>query len=121
MRNGPTVVTGVPGVINGMKAVKKGLEGELRLGLIRAGLFIQRESMLIVPVDTANLKNSAFTRARGFGALTVVTVGYTAAYAVYVHEDENATHKAGKENKFLESVVRNKRKIILGIIKGAME
>lgn len=30
--------------------------------LLLAGLYLQRESQLLVPVDTGNLKNSAFTR-----------------------------------------------------------
>ncbi len=34
----------------------------LMMGLLQAGLRIQRESQKIVPVDTAALKNSAFTR-----------------------------------------------------------
>jgi hypothetical protein len=31
-------------------------------GLLMAGLRLQRESQLLVPLDTSNLKNSAFTR-----------------------------------------------------------
>lgn len=34
----------------------------LDTALLIAGMFLQRESMKIVPVDTGNLKNSAFTR-----------------------------------------------------------
>jgi hypothetical protein len=34
----------------------------LAQALLLAGLHLQRESMLMVPVDTGNLKNSAFTR-----------------------------------------------------------
>lgn len=36
--------------------------GKITPGLLRAALRIQRESQLIVPVDTGNLKASAFTR-----------------------------------------------------------
>lgn len=35
-----------------------------------------------------------------------VIVGYTAAYAVYVHEDLTAKHKPGKQAKFLEGPAR---------------
>jgi hypothetical protein len=34
----------------------------LAQALLMGGLFLQRESMLLVPVDTGNLKASAFTR-----------------------------------------------------------
>ncbi len=36
--------------------------GTLAQGLLLAGLRLQRESQLLVPVDTGRLKNSAFTR-----------------------------------------------------------
>lgn len=45
--------------------------GEMRKGrtlveaLLVAGLALQRDSQLLVPVDTGNLKNSAFTRPEG--------------------------------------------------------
>jgi hypothetical protein len=35
-----------------------------------------------------------------------VVVGYTAAYAVYVHENLEAKHKEGKQAKFLEQPAR---------------
>jgi hypothetical protein len=54
--------------------------------LIKAGFYIQRESMKIVPILTGNLRGSAFTRFTGTGLQTRVQVGYTAAYALFVHE-----------------------------------
>lgn len=41
----------------------------------------------MVPVDFGVLKASAFTRAQGQGFKTVVNIGYTAFYAMYVHEN----------------------------------
>lgn len=55
-------------------------------GLRLAGLHLQRESQKIVPIDTGNLRSSAFTRREGRGFKTKVFVGYTAAYALFVHE-----------------------------------
>lgn len=52
--------------------------------LLTAGLKLQRESQRLVPVNTGNLKASAFTSLNGRN----VQVGYTAAYAPYVHEME---------------------------------
>ena len=94
-------------------------EKPLQLGrnLKKAGLFLQRESQKIVPVDTGALKNSASTRAHGVGKDTVVTVGYAQIYAIFVHEVQ-ATHKAGKTWKFLEIPMREKRKEIMKIIAG---
>jgi len=36
--------------------------GNITLGLFTAGLFLQRESQKLVPVDSGNLKQSAFTK-----------------------------------------------------------
>ena len=87
----------------------------------RAGLYVQRESQKIVPIDEGNLKNSAFTRnIGGAGWLHDVIVGYTANYAVYVHEDPNARHKPGKTYKFLEKILKDTghRHHILSIMAG---
>ena len=61
-------------------------------GLKKAGLLLQRESMKLVPVDHGVLRGSAFTRVIGVGSKTDVQVGYTASYAIYVHENLDAAH-----------------------------
>ena len=73
------------------------LGGTFRKGLIKAGLFLQRESQKIVPVEFGVLKNSAGTKAIGKGWRTDVVVYYTASYAVYVHEITTSKHAPGKE------------------------
>jgi hypothetical protein len=68
------------------------LETETRIGtgvsrgLKKAGVALQKRSQGMVPVEFSVLKDSAFTRAEGKGLNTVVKVGYTALYGVYVHE-----------------------------------
>jgi len=62
-------------------------------GLKLAGAFLLRESKKQVPVDiVGNLKASGFVRAEDSAEKTKVTVGYTAAYAIYVHENLDAAH-----------------------------
>lgn len=85
----------------GIKALAKALRDRqkrhakgFQIGLKKAGLFLQAESQKVVPVDTGNLRNSAFTRHQGSGFHTVVYVGYTADYGIYVHEDLEAKHGA---------------------------
>lgn len=79
-------VTGAPAILQNIKLYKKQLAVGVSRGLFKAGLALQRESQRIVPVDTGALKASAFTSAKGSGFGTVVTVGYTADYALNVHE-----------------------------------
>ena len=65
--------------------------------------------MCIRDSDTGNLRGSAFTRATGNGFETIVTVGYTASYAIYVHENLNSFHAIGQA-KFLEEPIRTKQR-----------
>ncbi len=124
-------ITGVKTVIKNMKLKTALMAAQNGFGLKAAGLFLQAASQRLVPVDLGNLKASAFTRAHGFGFGTEVEVGYTAAYAVYVHEnvgmklkgqkrtgkDELGRERKGKywdpqgrgHSKFLESPSRTER------------
>lgn len=58
-------------------------------GLVRGGQLLQALSQEICPVQTGNLRASAFTRKI---KPTEVIVGYTADYAVFVHENLDGAH-----------------------------
>lgn len=79
-------VTGWNEVSAGLKLKKAKLDELIPKALGAAGLFLQGQSQRLVPVDFGILKASAFTRAAGKGSATVVNVGYTANYAMFVHE-----------------------------------
>jgi len=111
-------ITGMPKVLANLKKSKSTVAAGAERGLKQAGLFLQRESQKIVPVDTTNLKGGAFTRnIGGSGFDADVVVGYVADYAVYVHEDLQAKHKPGKQAKYLEQPAREKKGEIIKIIK----
>lgn len=79
-------VEGVRDVLNNLNRANQRIAEGISRGLRLAGLTLQRESQKLVPVDFGVLKNSAFTRVVGQGYGTVVSVGYTASYAMFVHE-----------------------------------
>lgn len=110
-------VTGVKNVVRNMDAATKRVGTGLHRGLVATGLFIQRESQILCPIEYGILRNSAFTRATGEGMDTQVEVGYTAHYAVYVHENLDARHASGTSAKFLEIPVRRHRPEMLKLIK----
>lgn len=91
-------VTGVSAILRNLKTRNAQLEAGVQRGLKKAGLALQRESQRVVPVDTGNLKASAFTRAEGAGYDTTVHVGYTAAYALHVHENVEMKLKGQPRN-----------------------
>lgn len=73
-------------VIKNLRLTRAQMESRVENGLKKAGLTLQRESQKVVPVDFGPLKASAFTRVQGKGIKTVAVVGYTASYALFVHE-----------------------------------
>jgi len=83
---------GMEQVLANFKSAEKQIIKGLERGLKKGGLFLQRESQKIVPVDKGDLKGSAFTRFLRRGKNADVIVGYTKLYAVYVHEDLEKLH-----------------------------
>ncbi len=112
-----TKLTGISKVLKNLKKAEKNLAQGAENGLKVAGLFVQRISQEVVPIDTSNLKGGAFTRSFGKGFDTIVQVGYVAAYAIFVHENLDAKHAEGKQAKFLEAPVREQAKRILEIVR----
>lgn len=58
-------------------------------GLLAGGLIIQRQAQKWVPVEYGKLRASAFTR-RAAHDPAAVEVGFSASYAIYVHENVEA-------------------------------
>lgn|SRR3990167_1107320 len=79
-------IVGLKQIIANLVRATRSIEMGTEQGLKLAGLRLQKESQGLVPVDLGPLKASAYTRATGTGLRTVVYVGYTALYALHVHE-----------------------------------
>lgn len=79
-------VEGLDTVLRNLNRQIEGIEGRTTAGLLAGGLIIQGESQKNVPVEYGNLRASAYTRKTPENPLTV-EVGYTASYAVFIHEN----------------------------------
>jgi hypothetical protein len=87
-----------------------------KTGLIKAGLFIQRESQKECPIDTANMKNSAYTDFQeNMTQNPRVAIGYSAVYALRQHEEVTWRHAVGKA-KFLEDPIKRNTGKVLEIL-----
>lgn len=97
-------------------------------GLLAGGLVIQGESQRRVPVEYGNLRGSAYTR-RAMDDPRAVEVGYTAAYAIFVHENMEQKLKGeprpsglgeywgpSGEPKYLENSAREKADDVVKIV-----
>ena len=118
-------VAEIRGVANVVKAIqRKGRTSVERLthGLEMAGHFLLRESQLVVPIDTGNLRGGGFRRTEDANTLNVrVLVGYVAAYAIYVHEMMDVHHQPGKQAKYLTGPMHEKNAEIKRIVQAAMK
>lgn len=79
-------ITGIKSVVRNLRKADNKLGQGFVRGAKLAGLMLQRESQDRVPIDYGILRASAYTRAEGSLFKTVVRVGYTANYALYIHE-----------------------------------
>ncbi len=104
-------ISGIDEIIRNLKRIDAQIARGVARGLKRGGLLLQRESQKIVPVDKGSLKASAFTRnVGGSGFKTDIVVGYTAGYAVYVHEDLEKAHGTAFNEKYAEQIADPKNK-----------
>jgi hypothetical protein len=105
-----------------------GIENRSMGGMLAAGLMVQGGAQKKVPVEHGNLLGSAFTRKAQDGSLAA-EVGFSAASAVFVHENMEQKLKGkprpsglGKywgpsgQPKFLESEVNEKQDKIVDVI-----
>lgn len=116
---------GLAKVVSGINAEVAGVRDRTTAGCYAAGLKVQRASQKRVPVEYGVLRASAYTRKESDGA----TVGYSAAYALFVHENMEQTLRGLKrpsglgvywgpkgEAKFLERPFREMRQEILATV-----
>jgi len=121
-------VVGLENVLKNLNEQIAGIESRSMAGLFEAGLKVEAVSNRKVPVHLDNLRAGSYTR-KGSEDKTV-EIGYTAAYAVFVHENMEQKLKgqpraSGKgvywgpsgQPKFLESTINENQKNILEIIR----
>ncbi len=139
-------VLGLQPLLRKLKKLNEVTKQKVSAGLAEAGGVLLSASKDIVPRQTGNLAGSGFVRSGPVDTSGIRTtrVGYTAAYAVFVHEDLTKAHgkdfnvkhadeianpnrahtvKSGNFNrgdeqqaKFLERPMRDMRKELLEIV-----
>lgn len=80
----------IEGMDRAMKSLNKevkGIVGKTSAGMRAGALIVQREAQKRTPTDTGNLKGSAYTEVRDEFGRIIAEVGFTAAYALFVHEN----------------------------------
>jgi hypothetical protein len=111
---------GVTNILKNLKLSQAQIALRIPLALKATGLTLQAASQKAVPVDLGNLKASAFTRAASSGINTTVTVGYTARYALFVHEltemkGKGKPRRAPSKGKYWDPQGRARAKFLQGV------
>lgn len=127
-------INGLNQVITNIRKVGIRVDATIPAGLFAAGEFLKTESQKLVPVEYGELRDSAFVVARRRGFYNEVTVGYSAPYAIYVHENMQMKLKgkprpSGKGNywdpngrpKFLEEPSRRLQKELFALVANKVE
>lgn len=95
-----------------LQAHREATAESIRRGLLKVGLFVQREGQILSPVDTGNMRGSFSTRLKKTARGGSVKVVVTAAYAIYVHENEHSHHDVGEAKFLSKAVTRNLSKLL---------
>lgn len=98
-------------VINNLRRVDDVVAQSAMRGLIKASVVIMRDmekTPPIIPIDTGNLRASRFTTSHWEGKNPRVVLGFSAYYAVFVHENLEAKNwsRPGSGPKFLEAAIK---------------
>lgn len=106
-------VTGLSSLKASILAAAKKKKDKLAMGLFMAGMYLEAQSAKIVPVQYGNLKGSHFVASPiGLGGASnkvIIEVGYTASYAIFVHEDPDAAHGAAFNAKYADELALAKK------------
>jgi len=110
-----TTITGLDKVLRNLNREITGIRNRSKAGLREAALVVRRRSMQLTPVDTGNLRASAYSEVFDTVKGPAAEIGYMAGYAVYVHEI-NKNYTVGQW-KFLETALKEKQHEIVEIIR----
>ena len=102
-------IVGIPETIKRLKRYREAGEIAAENAAIEAANLILEESLKLCPIDTGYLRSTGKIVVQGSGYGIQVTVGYSADYAVYVHENLEAYHNPPTQAQFLSEVLRRYR------------
>ena len=98
-------IIGTDRVVRNLARYASQMSSAMDAALLQSAEIVKDESQALCPVATGTLRDSALTGSEVSGDVMNAAAGYTASYALYVHERLDVTHVNG-EAKFLESAVK---------------
>lgn len=114
---------GKPRVTDKMPQFLAQIQAKGERGMTQALILGASEASVMTPIDTSTLLNSQFREVKTEGSKVVGRVGYTASYALAVHDPENVQRfrRATAEKEFLKKGFENAEPNIHAVITGSLK
>lgn len=111
-----------PRITNNLPAFVSSQQVAAARGMTQALILGASEASILTPIDTSNLLNSQYRDVQKEGARIVGRVGYTAEYAMAVHDPDNPQNfrRASAEKLFLSKGFERAEPNIRGVLTGAI-
>lgn len=112
-----------PKVVNRLPEFIAERERRVATAITKALIVGGSEASVLTPIDTGTLINSQFRHVYKEGTSIFGTVGYTAAYALPVHDPSNPQkfRRSTAEKSFLSKGFENAKPAIDALIMGALK
>jgi hypothetical protein len=112
-----------PRVVNLMPRFIDSRQRKAAAGMSKALILGASEAGVLTPIATSNLLNSQYRKVEQDGSRIVGTTGYTAEYALAVHDPDNRQtfRRASAEKEFLKHGFENAEPLIRAVIKGSIK
>jgi len=126
-----TNIKGFDTVLRNLRREILQIEGRTMKGLIESAAYIRKDmdkTPPVIPVDTGNLRSSYYSNPIKAGKRMGVIMGFTANYALFVHERVEGAKwgggvvgivnwkRPGSGPKFFQNAIERNRDMVLAII-----
>lgn len=110
-------------IINRMPQFVGSVQVRAARGMSQALILGASEASVLTPIATSTLLNSQYRRVERDGEKVVGSVGYTAEYALAVHDPDNpqSFRRASAEKEFLRKGFERAEPNIRAVLKGAIK
>lgn len=111
-----------PRITNKLPQFTASVEQRGARGMTQALILGASEASVLTPIHSSDLLNSQYRRVQKDGSKVVGTVGYTASYALPVHDPANPQNfvRATAQKEFLKEGFERAEPNIRGVITGAI-
>lgn len=112
-----------PRIVNKLPQFTAQVQRKAAAGMTKALVLGASEASVLTPIDTSTLINSQFKQVEKKASAVVGTVGYTADYALPVHDPSNPQdfRRASATKEFLKKGFERAEPNIRAVLKGSIK